>query len=163
MAERSKGFGKPVYTKKAKARGQKDLQKFANQFSQSPVSDRFTKLVTNPKGVGKMSDILQEFAEPYCEMAETYDQRKKMFETAMLAWNLCLIPEDDRAVFLVELLEKEFSNDRERQDFKYVVGEMMTRKLTYFADVRRTIVEFQLVDHGHAFHLSVASTMPGNS
>ena len=163
MAERSKGFGKLVYTKKAKARGQKDLQKFANQFSQSPVSDRFTKLVTNPKGISKMSEILEEFAEPYYEFAITYGQRKKLFETAMLAWNLCLIPEDDRVSSLAKLIEQEISDDEDREDFKQIVSELMVRKLTYFADVRRTIVEFQLADHGHAFHLSVVSTMQGDS
>ena len=110
-----------------------------------------------------MSEILEEFAEPYCEFAITYGQRKKLFETAMLAWNLCLIPEDDRVSSLAKLIEQEISDDEDREDFKQIVSELMVRKLTYFADVRRTIVEFQLADHGHAFHLSVVSTMQGDS
>lgn len=161
MVERSKGFGKPAYTKKAEVRGQQELQKFADNFSQNPLSDRFTKMVANPEGISKMSEILEEFAEPYYEFAITYGQRKKLFETAMFVWNLCLMPEDDRALSLVELMEQEIYEDEDREDFKQIVSELMVRKLTYFADVRRTIVEFQLADHGHAFHLSVASTMPG--
>lgn len=115
MAQRSKGFGKPVYTKKAEVRGQQELQKFSTKFSQNSLSDRFTKMVANPKDISKMSEILEEFAEPYHEFATTYGKRKKLFETAMLAWNLCLIPEDDRASSLAKLIEQEISDDEDRR------------------------------------------------
>ena len=47
-----------------------------------------------------------------------------------------------------------------RQDFRNVLWEMIERKQRYFADNRRTVLDYQLTDLGGQWHLSIVSTLP---
>jgi hypothetical protein len=40
-----------------------------------------------------------------------------------------------------------------------IIDELIVRKQTFFADNKRSIIDFQLQDMGQTFHLSVASAL----
>jgi len=48
------------------------------------------------------------------------------------------------------------------EDFYAIVGEMIERKEKHFAQCDRTIVDYELVDHGHDYHLTVIFSVGGS-
>jgi len=116
-------------------------------------------LLKDPPGFEKMSGILGEFAKPLIEQAKTREDYKTILNLAALAWNVALVPEEERAKMLrgkkmadalgpvgIELMEK-----------------LIARKLALFADEKRFILDFELVDRGgDQFYLTVTSEIRGN-
>jgi hypothetical protein len=124
------------------------------------VTGTFAETVINPSGVVKMSEVLEDFVEPYLEFSENHQQREQLFGLAMTAWNLALLPERRRQVVFERTFEQVISQTGlPKRDFSGIIGEMITRKLDYFADNRRMIVSFELKDTGRDFQLLVASTL----
>lgn len=119
-----------------------------------------TSVVVEPHEV-KMSEVLEAFVDPYLDDAKNHAQRGKLFSLAVAAWNLALVPEVDRQHTLEELIQKGLigSTPAAKQDFRSLIGELVARKQTFFAENTRWIVEFQLQEMGETFHLSVASTL----
>ncbi len=156
MAKKPKGFGEPLHHKKQK----QDLQRFAKKF-RGRMGDQVAGTVLSPAGAAKMSEVLEEFVEPYVEFADNRGQRQRLLEVAVLAWNLALLPEAERQTMLEEAIEQATLIDDAlaRQDIQEILDELIERKLTYFGDIRRLIVEFELKDTGREYQLSVASLM----
>jgi hypothetical protein len=118
------------------------------------------KVVTNPAGAEKMSDVLTDFFEPYHEgIPDTLDTMRKLVMTAVVAWNTALLPVEERADKL-----QQFSADlpeEMQEDFMVLVDDMIRRKETYFANHNRIILDYELTDQGGGdYHLSVMSTVP---
>jgi hypothetical protein len=119
------------------------------------------KVVHNPAGVAKMSDVLSEFIEPYRESTpDTADAMRKLITTASIAWNTALLPAEERAGKLQKLIAALPEDIRE--DFTGVIDDMIERKEKYFAHYDRMILDFELTDQGGGdYHISVMATMPG--
>jgi hypothetical protein len=103
-----------------------------------------------------MSELLEEFVEPYREVARTKEAFEKLLTLAVIAWNVTLFPEEDRQPHLKEIIS-EIPADA-RDDGKRIIEEMMERKQRFFSQSRRTILGFELTDTGTGWHLSVTST-----
>ena len=122
------------------------------------VKERFPnqKVITGPTGDGtKMSEVLEEFVEPYLQFAETKEAYQKLITTAIVAWNVMLFPEKDRSSSLDELLATLPKNVR--KDGKQVIEELMVRKERFFSQYKRMIIDFEVTDTGNGWHLSVMS------
>ena len=107
-----------------------------------------------------MSDVLEEFVTPYLDFTIGFSERQKLFALAIFAWNLALMPEQERPTIIRQMMNQGLvENDPLiRQDIREVINELIDRKKTHFADNKRYIIEFELQDLGDQFHLSVAST-----
>lgn len=115
------------------------------------------KVVTGPTSDGvKMSDLLEEFVEPYEKYAETDEAYKNLLMTAAIAWNVTLFPEKERASKLEELLST--LPRITRKDGRQIIRELMTRKERYFAQHKRMILDFTVEEGGDDCRLSVLST-----
>src|SRR4051812_46828121 len=55
-----------------------------------------SKVVYEPAGREKMSEVLEDFIEPYRDMADGENALRKLLTLALLAWNAALLPEDRR-------------------------------------------------------------------
>ncbi len=165
MAKKSKGFRSLLKQQKLINRGEKALNKFEKTFQQRDIANSFTDIVKNPKGEVKMSEVLEDFAEPYLPEADEFEQRKMVFEMAIIAWNLAIIPEYQRQSALDKLFKDLMKGKpaTARQDLYNLMDEMVARKLALFPNNRRYILDFQLEDAGDRFHLSVASTLAQSS
>ncbi|MEM9486592.1 MAG: hypothetical protein AAGA83_23200 [Cyanobacteria bacterium P01_F01_bin.116] len=161
MAKKSKGFRSLLKQQKAINRGEKALNKFEKTFQQKEIANSFTDIVKNPKDEVKMSDVLEEFAEPYLPESDELEQHKMVYEMAIIAWNLAVIPKNQRQSALDELFKDLMKGKpaTARQDLNDLMDEMVARKLALFPNNRRYILDFQLEDTGDQFHLSVASTL----
>ncbi len=177
MAGKPKGFGKPLHQKQMEESQRKDMEKLSKKVLNGEFGGKFAGTMISPSGEVKMSEVLEDFVEPYLEFVRNnHQQRKHLFGMAMTAWNLSLLPEDEREVMLEKAIEQATAGtvlekaieqatagtDLLKQGFSAIIGSMITRKLDYFADNRRLIVNFELKDMGDGFQLLVASTLEQN-
>lgn len=120
-----------------------------------------TRLVYEPAGHEKMSEVLEDFVEPYRDLADTDDALRKLLSLALVAWNAALLPEDQRRAMIDEMVEAGLSRGTEadRAQAREIIEMLVRRKEEHFAANRRAIVSFELTDRGDDYHLSVASTL----
>jgi hypothetical protein len=118
------------------------------------------KIQLEPKGQEKMSKVLEAFAEPYLELADTEHGREMLFHLAVVAWNAALLPEENRQAMIDEVLKEGAKQipKKGQRDLKLLLAAMIQRKLSYFAENRRFIVSIELTEMGQDYYLSVAST-----
>ena len=115
--------------------------------------------VFNPPGQEKMSEVLEDFVEPYLDYTGDVEPIKELMVIATVAWNAALMEGDMRASFLHDVLEAIPPDARD--DTRGVIAELIQRKLKHFAAYRRLIASVQVTDTGDGFHLAVASFEPG--
>ena len=104
----------------------------------------------------KMSQVLEEFIEPYREFADTEEAFRKLLVTAVVAWNTALFPAEEREAHLEKVLEA--FPEEVRADGKAIISELMERKERYFSEYRRMIIDYEVMDTGEGYHLVVIST-----
>lgn len=119
-------------------------------------------LLTEPPDGIKLSEVLAAFIEPYLDLANTLDELRLLFLTAVLAWNIALLPEDQQQAAIEDLVEKGIRAEDEeaegaRADLRSVLNELVARKELLFAEYNHFIVNFRLVDTGDGYHLTVLS------
>lgn len=116
-------------------------------------------LMRNPPGKAKMSDILGRFVDPYVGVTENQQQYENMLGMAVLAWNMALLPEEQRQEMLENILKGVDQDPEYQAFFRDFVGKLIARKLKYFNEHKRRIIEFNVRDLGDQYHISVASSM----
>jgi hypothetical protein len=108
----------------------------------------------------KMSVILRQFVEPYISQTDSEESYRKLLTLAVLAWNASLLPTSDGR----EMVDNVFSSgdgDMETDlvaELKEFVHQLIERKQAYFRKYSRSIIDFEVVDLGDQYHVSVAST-----
>jgi hypothetical protein len=110
----------------------------------------------------KMSDVLGKFVEPYVEHTDSEESYRKLITLAILAWNVSLLPEKD-GQFIIDGVFEEGLPKREAElktGLREIVDQLVARKRAYFSKYRRQIIDFDVVDLGDQYYLSVASTPP---
>lgn len=119
-----------------------------------------TLLIRDPPGMAKMSEVLEDFVEPELQGAQSMDDMRNMLSMAAIAWNTALLPAAEREGFLNDA-EAKFPADG-REMIRALLDGLIQRKLDYFADNTRGIINFDLRigPDGKPF-LNVMSTMPG--
>ncbi|MBE7551612.1 MAG: hypothetical protein HS126_11125 [Anaerolineales bacterium] len=116
------------------------------------------KLMRNPPGQVKMSEVLRDFVAPYWHIPDTEEAMRKLLTTALVAWNTALMPQAEQAGALDQIATALPAEARE--DFYAIVREMIERKNKHFAAYDRLILDYELVDRGNDFHITVVSRMP---
>jgi hypothetical protein len=137
---------------KAKARARRRLQG-------GPLAD--SQIIATPRRQIKMSVVLEDFVEPYLDLAEeSLEVQRKLFTIAIVAWNTALVPEELREEILEGSLRSAMrgASAEDKQGLRAIVNGMVERKLALFDQYKRFIVDFELVEDKDAFHLSVMST-----
>jgi hypothetical protein len=162
MPKKSKGFRDLLkQNQQASDYNQKALNNFEQRFKQGSFGGKVAGVVQNPKGQVKMSEVLEDFMEPYLKDIDGYAAQYTFIELAVIAWNLAVMSEETRQSARDELLSKlaENSSRSDLKELDAILGELIDRKLKHFPNNHRLIMDFQFEDAGDRFHLSVASTM----
>ena len=121
----------------------------------------FKEIVVSPSGEVKMSEVLEDFVEPYLESTETKESMRRLLTLGTIAWNLALSPESERQ----GVIDRVFNDDllggdkKLKAEIQGLIEELITRKNRYFSENRRMIVDFELKELGNDYHISVASTL----
>ncbi|MCT7973678.1 hypothetical protein [Laspinema olomoucense] len=161
MARKSKDFGKLLKQERANQIQQKGMKKLQQKVKEGPLGEHFEEMVMNLKGEVKMSDVLQAFVEPYRNLTDDWSEQEKLFHLAVIAWNLSLMPENERPALIDEFMKValEGNDPLVQQDAQEIIDELIARKQKLFDEHKRLIVDFELQYAGEQFHLSVASTL----
>ncbi len=161
MAKKSKGFGELLKQQQTNKTPDEAFSDFQQKVQKGVLGNNISGIVTNPQGEVKMSDVLEEFVEPYLPAVNNHSQRQKLFTMAVIAWNAAIMPAQERQSMLDSTIKQGLTgNPLAQMDALNIIEEMVQRKQQFFADNKRMIMDFQLQEIGKTFHLSVASTLP---
>jgi hypothetical protein len=160
MAKKSKGFGELLKQQQTNKTPDEAFTEFQQKVKKGVLANNISGIVTNPQGEVKMSDVLEEFVEPYLPAIKNHNQREKLFTMAVIAWNAAIMPDLERQSMLDQTIKQGFAgNPLVQMDALNIIEEMIQRKQQFFADNERMIMDFQVQDMGKNFHLSIASTL----
>ena len=120
-----------------------------------------TVVIHEPRGKEKMSEVLEEFAQPYLDLVDdSLEMQNKVIAMAVLAWNFTLLPRKERKAAVEDLVSSLASQDEEmEEDTRQIVKEMIKRKERYFRANKRFILSYDISKTKDGFYLSVASTL----
>ena len=156
MARKSKAFSE---LRRIEQTSQKQLDSLEKKLRDE--SFPFDDLVRSPAGQVKMSEVLEDFIEPYCEGCETQEFIEKLMSLAIVAWNASLLPVLEQEEMINECLTDDaVGKDQQlKADLKKFIEELIDRKNRYFSQHTRMIIDFDLKDMGDSYHLSVVATL----
>ena len=134
-------------------------ERLARKVAQGPLHP--TGVVIEPAGQVKMSEVLEQFVEPFLEFARTAEEHRKLFTLAALAWNVALLPPGDGEKMIAEVLNASLAAAGEQvtAEARDIVDMLVVRKRLLFANNTRQIVNIEITKTAHGFHLAVASTL----
>ena len=124
-----------------------------------------TKVLYEPAGHEKMSEVLEDFIEPFQDLADNEDAYRKLLSLAMVAWNAALLPEDRQRAMIDKMIEVGLAkaSRSDRIHTRKLVEIMVQRKQSLFVSNKRMIISFELTDTGSGYNLSVMSTLEPQS
>lgn len=125
------------------------------------LGDGDSLFIQDPKGIRKMSEIILEFARPLLDEANSFEAYKKVILVAMLAWNLSLTDESEANAKLETLcndLVRSMDDDMV-VEFRHKLTKLIQRKREHFPQVKRMVMDWDLVKMNNSFHLNVVSTL----
>jgi hypothetical protein len=140
-----------------KKKEKKKALKHRRAGSQPMLPDEGPVVFLEPRGEVKMSEVLLDFIRPYEDCWKTEEQLRKVIIMAMVAWNAA-IEGGSRGQELVQSVLETLPPEAQA-DFLQCVAELIERKLRFFADNRRMIINYQLTMTPDGPHLLVASTL----
>ena len=161
MARKKKGFGELIKQKKKAQDERKNLEKLARKVQSGPLQNRNTKMLIEPKGAAKMSEVLEDFIDPYLDIVGSKQEHKRLLEVAIMAWNTALMPKTQQSKLFDKMIEEGLSGQDPQavEDFREIMKDMIARKRRYFSKHRRYILDFSLQGTGKDLYLSVVATL----
>jgi hypothetical protein len=117
------------------------------------------KVSVTPKGIEKMSEVIEDFAEPLLADCKSDNEIKKSIQFAVLVWNLTMFPEDeqDRIIQeLVETLSPPGDIDQINQA-KLEINSFINRKKEMFPHIQRVVIDYQFSGTGSNLRLNIVS------
>jgi len=119
------------------------------------------KIVIEPKGAEKMSEVIMDFAQPFLIESKDEESARKAIGLAILIWNVSLLPESDQDNLIQEICSG-LSPSNDATDFStamHYVNMLLERKKKYFPNNKRAIIDYQISGSGKSRRLDVASTL----
>lgn len=108
----------------------------------------------------KMSVVLGDFIEPYVKHTDSEESYRKLITLAIMAWNASFLPETEQQEMIKKVFDEGIptSTKELKKGLSDIVNQLIARKKAYFSQYKRHIIDFEVVDLGDQYHLSVAST-----
>lgn len=100
------------------------------------------KFRSNQTASEKISDVVLRFVEPYTHDLESKGEWKSLIELAFIAWNVSLLPPEERKDLLNESFEE--SNLSLTEGTKEVIDQMILRKEKFFSDYGQLLAAYDL-------------------
>jgi hypothetical protein len=146
--------------RRKKARAKKESRKSRLGNLEKKVRDRFPgeEMAFVPSEI-KMSEVLLDFVAPYQDaIDDTKESLGKLLTIAVAAWNMSLLPEEKQRAILNDLAKALPSDKKTQAGFREIVASLIARKKVHFAEYDRFIIEFDVIDQGDNYYVTVAST-----
>ena len=105
------------------------------------------------RNVIKISEVLDEFIDPYRKELNTAEEYRKFMGVAVIAWNLAMLPEEDQPSRINEII---MSLSAEiRSDTRVFIEDLIERKKKYFSHHSRRILDYEVADTITGWNFSV--------
>jgi hypothetical protein len=168
MAKKSREFSELVRQQKWEKASNKSFEKLQKTVKQDFGED--VQMVRNMEGLAKMSEVLKDFIRPYADIPQNKKELQRLLETVVTAWDLAFMPKEKRESELDQIFAsmlKKAKKNIDKEDLatsRALIEDFIDRKLKYFADEQRQVIDFQVEYLGRGeYHLSVASAMSNPS
>jgi len=118
-----------------------------------------------PKGpfhLRKMSEVIIDFAEPLLNAIDDCDHElfEYVISFAIICWNASLLPQKKQKKVLFSMVDKLAESDvLFRLSVEDDVRVLLERKKAFFADDKRMVVDYKIVEENGLYHLFAMSTM----
>ena len=161
MARKSLGFKELLAEEKASQDKFYMVEKIKRQSCSGDYGEMVKDVIIEPEGHEKMSDVLNEFIEPYLETVNNISDYKSLVMMSIIAWNASLLPIDKLEVALESMTSELFANAPAeiKNDMRSIINKLITRKNQYFSSIKRFIFDYTARDTGRGYHLSVVSSL----
>jgi len=114
-------------------------------------------VILGSDGRRKMSESILHLAEPLLDLSM---DEEKAVSLATIAWNLSLVPNDERGSTLEKLLRPVAEKDPEMErEMRGMLKDLVERKLELYPDDRRMILGHEIAGAGDDIMLNVVSTL----
>ena len=108
----------------------------------------------------KMSEVLLDFAEPLLEDIDDDENFKGVIALAALCWNCSFLPPKKQRAQLNTIVDKLGKSDQlTRLEIEDCTRMLIERKKAFFADDRRMVVNYEVVQEKDSRRLLVMSTL----
>jgi hypothetical protein len=109
----------------------------------------------------KMSEVILDFVRPLAESMSIEIVDNRMLFPAVAGWNIALLPENERQAAVEELIKKTGKHhDLELiAALRELLGSFIERKLQFFKDNQRWILDWQVSKKGDQVLFDVTSTV----
>jgi hypothetical protein len=113
-----------------------------------------------PDGV-EMSAVILKLAEPLLKIHGDYDMRiETILSLTIAGWNILMLPEDEQEKYQDKMIDKLAPPDNEAATvgFLLYISELITeRKKKYFPDLKKVIVNHELIVSNGDISLNISS------
>lgn len=113
------------------------------------------KILRNPAGREKMSEVIGEFAQPWMDLVRTDEDYATILRLAIIAWNSAHLAEQER----FEGLDPEMVKALGEPGMK-LLRSMIDYKLAHYSDYNRPILDYEISGAGPNLRLEVVSSVP---
>ena len=110
----------------------------------------------------KMSQVILDFALPLMDNSDDTDSMREAISVAIIAWNLSLLPEDDRKIQMAEIkchIQDAIKDNRLSGDELEIFDFLIARKEEQFKGYDRMILDYEMLDTPQGLHLNVVSNV----
>ncbi len=113
-----------------------------------------------PKGIEKMSEVIENFSEPLLVGCTSDEHRKSAIQFAIIVWNLSMLPEDeqDNCIQVTVNTLSASGNIDEISQLKGDINSLLNRKKVMFPHIQRAVVDYQFSGFGSNLRLEIASS-----
>jgi hypothetical protein len=113
-----------------------------------------------PSHTRKLSEVIIDFAEPLLDALDDDELFKNAIGCAIFCWNLSFLPEKKRQRQMRALVKKyDKSHLLTRFEAEHYIRMLLERKRILFADDKRIVLDYKVVEEEDHHHLYVMSTL----
>jgi len=110
----------------------------------------------------KMSEVIIDLADFLLKVAHTKARTEAAIAITCTAWNIAVVGIEKSQTYLDAYFNK-IDDPVHQQDTLDIIIALIKRKLAYYPDINRIILDYELVDTSNHLHLNVVSTVPEDS
>jgi len=111
----------------------------------------------------KLSQVILDFAQPLSNASDDDRFFKNAIACAVLCWNLSFLKEKEQQRQMRSIVNKlSKSGQLTRFEIRDCVQMLLERKRNFFADDRRMVINYEVVEEEDSRHLFVASMLVEN-
>lgn len=135
----------------------KGADRLRNRVKQN-LGDKCTIVQQGEFGGIKMSEVILDLADFLLDRAKTKSQQAVAIGVTCLAWNIAVLGAEKGQLFLDDYFEK-MDDPVHQQDLLDIIGIIIEKKLTYYGNISRVILDHELLGDVNNLHLNIVSTV----